>query len=894
VENVSCDKFTVVWDTPAPSGLCTVIVQSANQSPQYLLTQGQRMEVNASPNTVYQIQVSYICNRGTNIEIVTSSVVEVRTPECPPPCPELRIAVNDVKCDRASISWNTIPSVDYSVVYHVKGNSANAVTFMTSAPVAVLSNLSASQTYEVTVSYLCQGRRVSKTIEITTPSCPPSCPPLQPRVENVSCDKFTVVWDTPAPSGLCTVIVQSANQSPQYLLTQGQRMEVNASPNTVYQIQVSYICNRGTNIEIVTSSVVEVRTPECPPPCPELRIAVNDVKCDRASISWNTIPSVDYSVVYHVKGNSANAVTFMTSAPVAVLSNLSASQTYEVTVSYLCQGRRVSKTIEITTPSCPPSCPPLQPRVENVSCDKFTVVWDTPAPSGLCTVIVQSANQSPQYLLTQGQRMEVNASPNTVYQIQVSYICNRGTNIEIVTSSVVEVRTPECPPPPCLPIRPRVENVSCDKFTVVWDTPAPSGLCTVIVQSANQSPQYLLTQGQRMEVNASPNTVYQIQVSYICNRGANIEIVTSSVVEVRTPECPRPCPRLSIRPVTVACQNATLAWEPLPGVNSYTVRVQAINDTAATEFTVNGNFAQLSLRPSTSYLITVSYICNGEAINAPLQIRTPECPPSCSPLRLSPVQLRCDSVIFSWNSAGPNAVYDVSLRKANEPIGLSFSVISTNVKLPVQPSTAYRIEVGYLCNGQWVVSSFNFTTPACQASCNRLSFRIDSLSCRGARINWTGATVNVMAYNVIVRKANTTTVRNFTTSSSSIYVGGLEENSSYRAEVIYICNGQRIISFVDFNTPACSSRNKQSIGAFNSFNIYPNPSKGWVNITYESSEDVTLNVINMNGQVVGVYKLEAQESNGMATINLTDLPKGVYMLRFSGNSVGSMHKLVIN
>jgi hypothetical protein len=397
-----------------------------------------------------------------------------------------------------------------------------------------------------------------------------------------------------------------------------------------------------------------------------------------------------------------------------------------------------------------------------------------------------------------------------------------------------------------------------------------------------------------MEVNASPNTVYQIQVSYICNRGTNIEIVTSSVVEVRTPECPRPCPRLSIRPVTVACQNATLAWEPLPGVNSYTVRVQAINDTAATEFTVNGNFAQLSLRPSTSYLITVSYICNGEAINAPLQIRTPECPPSCSPLRLSPVQLRCDSVIFSWNSAGPNTVYDVSLRKANEPIGLSFSVISTNVKLPVQPSTAYRIEVGYLCNGQWVVSSFNFTTPACQASCNRLSFRIDSLSCRGARINWTGATVNVMAYNVIVRKANTTTVRNFTTSSSSIYVGGLEENSSYRAEVIYICNGQRIISFVDFNTPACSSRNKQSIGAFNSFNIYPNPSKGWVNITYESSEDVTLNVINMNGQVVGVYKLEAQESNGMATINLTDLPKGVYMLRFSGNSVGSMHKLVIN
>jgi hypothetical protein len=167
------------------------------------------------------------------------------------------------------------------------------------------------------------------------------------------------------------------------------------------------------------------------------------------------------------------------------------------------------------------------------------------------------------------------------------------------------------------------------------------------------------------------------------------------------------------------------------------------------------------------------------------------------------------------------------------------------------------------------------------------------LGCTGAKINCTGATGNV-SYTVSVRKANATTGQNFTTSNTSIYVGGLEENSSYRAEVIYVCNGQRIISAVEFNTPACNSKNKQSIGAFNHFNVYPNPSNGWVNIGYESAENITLNVVNMNGQTVSVYKLQAQESNGAATINLTDLPKGVYMLHFSGNTVRAMHKLVIN
>jgi hypothetical protein len=353
-----------------------------------------------------------------------------------------------------------------------------------------------------------------------------TCPQLELRLDKLTCRDVTVFWRVPLNISSYEVKYRnlatnwdssfSVNQNSAYLkLPQGGQN---------YRVEVSYLCNGRPVV-----STLEFAAPLCPVPCPEPTITVNDVRCDGASISWNLVPNVyDYTVVYHVKGNPSNAITLTPNTNNATLNNLASSQTYEVTVSYPCEGRRISKTIEIATPACPPPCPPLRPRVENLSCDKFTVVWEAPISTGLCTVTVRSANQNPpQFLLTQGQSMQVTASPNTVYQITVSYICNSGTNIEVVTSNVIEVRTPECPPP-CPPLQPRVENLSCDKFTVVWDTPAPTGLCTVTVRSANQTPpQFLLTQGQSMEVTARPNTVYQITVSYICNRGTNIEIVTS-------------------------------------------------------------------------------------------------------------------------------------------------------------------------------------------------------------------------------------------------------------------------------------------------------------------------------------------------------------------------------
>jgi hypothetical protein len=839
-----------------------------------LTTTMPRIEIPAAPNTVYFIEVTYICN---NQRITTP--IRIETPNCPRPCPQLQVRPELITCEKATLIWNALPEVQaYDIVYTAVGDSIAET--LTSATASATFNVAPNTVYKIEVSYLCNGEKITSVLEIRTPACPPNCLPLQVRPTEVTCQGAKLIWNGIPEAPNYRVTYFSANDSSHSISVNEPGVNLPLRPAQTYVIEVSYVCN-GRPI----TTPITITTPPCPAPsCPQLDIKAESVTCERAVLRWQIVPGVsNYIVNYKSVNDSLPQIAVVNTNQASF--TVSPSTAYQVQVIYLCGNQRVVSVFEFRTPACPIPCPRLSIRTESVSCESATLSWNAVAGISEYTVTYMGIGTAPQTISVNTNSATLQLNPSSVYSIVVSYMCN-GQRM----TAAHQLQTPACPIP-CPTLRINVENLSCDKANIVWQ--AVPGVNFYLVSFTKvgdsiQVPPVTITTTSLPLTNLQPETGYRVEVTYICN-GTRVQ----SFVEFKTPACVNPCPRLVIRPVNVTCQGATLTWEPLPGVDSYTVSYTAANDSSTTTLTVTGNRAQLSLNADTPYFITVSYICNGEVISTPFQVRTPACPPPCPELRISPVQLRCDSVVFAWNSAGQNVVYNVSLRKANETTGLNINVTSTNVKLPVQPSTGYRIEVAYICNGQRIVSDFNFTSPVCQVPCNRLTFRVDSLSCNGARLNWTGAAGNII-YTVIVRRANETTARNFTTPNTSIYIGDLAESSSYRAEVIYVCNGQRIVSVVEFNTPACRPRNKQSREAFNSFNVYPNPSNGWVNIAYESSENVTLNVVNMSGQTVGAYKLEAQENNGSATINLTDLPKGVYMLHFSGNNARATHKLVIN
>lgn len=79
-------------------------------------------------------------------------------------------------------------------------------------------------------------------------------------------------------------------------------------------------------------------------------------------------------------------------------------------------------------------------------------------------------------------------------------------------------------------------------------------------------------------------------------------------------------------------------------------------------------------------------------------------------------------------------------------------------------------------------------------------------------------------------------------------------------------------------------------------NIYPNPNKGEFNMEIQGIADKTVNVcvFNANGQKVICEEMERNFQNGyFHTFDLTNQPKGVYLIRVSGNTTLKTERIII-
>ena len=77
--------------------------------------------------------------------------------------------------------------------------------------------------------------------------------------------------------------------------------------------------------------------------------------------------------------------------------------------------------------------------------------------------------------------------------------------------------------------------------------------------------------------------------------------------------------------------------------------------------------------------------------------------------------------------------------------------------------------------------------------------------------------------------------------------------------------------------------------------VFPNPSHGNFSLTINSwPEKLQISVLDIKGQIIRMFE-PGKKLNGSAFgINLTDLPKGVYFLKLTGDGLFEMKKIVID
>nr|NQU89819.1 carboxypeptidase regulatory-like domain-containing protein [Bacteroidota bacterium] len=112
--------------------------------------------------------------------------------------------------------------------------------------------------------------------------------------------------------------------------------------------------------------------------------------------------------------------------------------------------------------------------------------------------------------------------------------------------------------------------------------------------------------------------------------------------------------------------------------------------------------------------------------------------------------------------------------------------------------------------------------------------------------------------------------------SPPVYNQGMPNCDGFYAE-----NG--LSSILEFKLESAGIQNHDP-----TFNIYPNPSVGIVNIETTYNSDVKLIISNAQGKKISDYSF-----NGNTTIDMTPLSKGVYFLKFTSENKVIVQKLII-
>jgi len=80
----------------------------------------------------------------------------------------------------------------------------------------------------------------------------------------------------------------------------------------------------------------------------------------------------------------------------------------------------------------------------------------------------------------------------------------------------------------------------------------------------------------------------------------------------------------------------------------------------------------------------------------------------------------------------------------------------------------------------------------------------------------------------------------------------------------------------------------------NKVTLYPNPSKGVINITYKDIPVSKIDVVNILGQIVKSIKLDPSNSQTSERIDLSSHARGLYIINISTNETSSSYKVVLD
>jgi trimeric autotransporter adhesin len=838
-ENISTTAIALQVRTPV-SGTFTVQLRQPAQTTwaSYTVNSSYRATINdLQPNTAYDYRVVLTCGSGTT---ATSGIWSVTTA-----CPQAQdLRATSITDKSATLSWQPIPNVTYSVMLLTGNNSHLASYTGLTTPSLSLTNLSSGTFYVWRVYVHCAGQSTALTGPyIWTGFDTKSCPPASGlEVYRVSAASVSAVWYQ--GGGLATTWqVQyrpTADTAWSYVNTSNAYVTFeNLKPNTAYEWRVQTTCpaNLTTLSRPGSFTTTGYATPT--------ELGYSELHKTWARLTWKYVPDpgLKRAVEFRATGTTNWLIpkTGVSESAIYLQENLTPGTAYEWRLTYTWpDGQQTSAVASFTTLTCEPA---NRIDISNLSLTRATLTWYYDGTPERYELRVRQKNTPAwtvytDYAVGRGSYSWGPVSKNldslatgVVYETQVISTCPDAlTHATAITSF-----TPTCP----LPDYVNIEGVGSTGVSVYYSNYNNSTGTTPTAQVRETGTTAWITyqptstsgvdNGQFLLTDLRPGVGYELRVVNACPNSAT----AASAIRSFTTVCIAPTnPDVQ----ATSTNRATLTWQGASN-ETYLIRWREVGQAdwktaryVTTGYTYYTNTTQIysltGLTNATTYEWQVQNTCNN-AFTASQTFVT-----GCNPPRITSLYPYATQASLYWEGAGGSTRYDLIWQAVGAPTATTVTAIESSSYFfrDLQPGTVYTVQLRTRCDGNNTSAftaprSFTTSVPDCAAATD---LRVRTVKPYSATLYFQGT--YELKHTIQLRPRGSTVWQAYPTVDAGHQVCFLEDltdATAYEWRVVTQCVSGTIVSTIGSFTTGCRSPTSLTTVAMGTLGALVNWSGGY-------------------------------------------------------------------